>query len=217
MASFENQRREMVERQIVSRGVKDPRVLAAMREVPREKFLPESRQGAAYEDGAQSIGEGQTISQPYVVAWMVEALALGEDDRVLEVGAGSGYAAAVLSLLAREVYAVERLPALAESAKQRLDELGYDKVELRCADGTLGWEDHAPYDAILVSAGAPEVPANLLDQLKEGGRLVVPVGENKRIQRLLRYVRKDGSDFDHRELGKVQFVPLIGCGGWESE
>ena len=217
MGRSEHQRLEMVKRQIVGRGVKDPRVLAAMREVPREAFVPEEIRERAYEDGPLPIGDGQTISQPYVVAWMVEALDLGEGDRVLEIGAGSGYAAAVLASLAHQVYTVERLPALADSARQRLAALGYDNVEVRCDDGTLGWEEHAPYDAILVSAGAPEVPANLLDQLAEGGRLVIPVGEDRRVQRLLRYVRKDGSDFEHGELGRVQFVPLIGSGGWDPE
>lgn len=204
----------MVDRQIASRGIRDVRVLEAMRKVPRERFVPSEVREFAFDDSPLPIEEGQTISQPYIVALMVEALALEEGDRVLEIGAGSGYAAAVISRVAKEVYAVERYPLLAELARQRAGDLGYDNVHVHCGDGTLGWSEHAPFDAIIVAAGGPEVPQSLMEQLEIGGRLVIPVGDDVRSQQLLRIVRTAEHQYERSELGRVQFVPLIGSEGW---
>jgi protein-L-isoaspartate(D-aspartate) O-methyltransferase len=204
----------MVDQQIASRGVSDERVLDAMREVPRERFVPDAMAKLAYDDSALPIEASQTISQPYIVALMAEALSLNANDRVLEVGAGSGYAAAVLSRIAREVYAVERLPLLAELAQQRADELGYRNVHVVCADGSLGWPDQAPFDAIVVAAGGPEVPESLRKQLKIGGRLVIPVGDEPRFQELLKIERTGENDYNRQSLCRVRFVPLIGSEGW---
>ena len=207
-------RREMVEKQISSRGVHDTKVINALLEVPREFFVPENMLEFAYNDSPLPIEEGQTISQPYVVALMVEELELVEDDRVLEIGAGSGYAASILSRIAAEVYAVERHPVLAELARQRVGELGYDNVKILCGDGTQGWPEHAPFDAIVVAAGGPEVPQSLLEQLAIRGRLVIPVGDDLRTQDLLRIKRTGEHKFERESLGHVQFVPLIGSEGW---
>ena len=170
------QRRRMVERHVVARGVRDSAVLDAMRAVPREAFLPEKLAEFAYDDTPLPIEEGQTISQPFIVAAMAEALKLGAHDRVLEIGTGSGYAAAVLAEIAHEVHTIERHRVLAEQAERRLRELDYRNVHVLCGDGTLGWPEHAPFDAILVSAGGPEVPRVLVEQLAPGGRIVIPVG-----------------------------------------
>jgi protein-L-isoaspartate(D-aspartate) O-methyltransferase len=210
-------REAMVERQLKRRGIRDERVLDAFRTVPREAFVGPAVERAAYEDTPLPIGEGQTISQPYVVALMVEALEVRPTDRVLEVGAGSGYAAAILSRLAGRVYAVERNRRLAEGARDRLGRLGYDNIEIRVADGTLGWPEAAPFDAILVSAGGPGMPTPLLDQLAPGGRLVIPIGR-PREQTLFRVTRVRGQgsrdEWLREDLGPVMFVPLIGQGGW---
>ncbi len=207
------ERRRMVEEQLRSRGIRDPRVLEVMERIPRERFLPPDRRSAAYRDRALPLAEGQTISQPYMVAAMTEALRLEPDHRVLEVGTGSGYQTAILSELAREVYTVERLPRLAERARAVLDELGCRNVYLRVGDGTLGWPEEAPFDAILVTAGAPSPPAPLLDQLNpEGGTLVIPVGDRD-IQDLVRIVRR-GGDFSSETLMACRFVPLVGEEGW---
>ena len=210
-------RESMVERQLKRRGIRDERVLDAFRSVPREAFVSQAVGEYAYEDSPLPIGEGQTISQPYIVALMVEALGLRPTDRVLEVGAGSGYAAAILSRLAGRVYAIERNQRLAEEARDRLHRLGQDNVEVRSGDGTLGWPDAAPFDAILVSAGGPGVPKPLLEQLAPGGRLVIPVGR-PREQRLYRITRVggggSGDEWIREDLGSVAFVPLIGKGGW---
>jgi protein-L-isoaspartate(D-aspartate) O-methyltransferase len=203
----------MVERQLWRRGISDERVLDAFRSVPREAFVGDAAEEFAYEDTALPIDEGQTISQPYIVALMVQALDLRPTDRVLEVGAGSGYAAAILSRLAGRVYAIERNQRLAEDARERLRQLGYDNVEVRAGDGTLGWPEAAPFDAILVSAGGPDVPQPLLDQLAPGGRLIIPVG-SMREQHLLR-IRRVGDEWVRDDLGSVTFVPLIGQAGWE--
>ena len=212
---FKNRRDEMVEQQIARRGVRDPRVLDALYAVPREAFVPAHLAELAYDDTPLPIDEEQTISQPYVVALMAEALELSPEDRVLEIG--SGYAAAVLSRLAREVYAVERHGTLAESARARLERLGYDNIHILHGDGTLGWPGHAPYDAIVVAAGGPDVPPALLDQLSPGGRLVIPVGTDPRLQKLVR-VRRGLDGADRREdLGDVRFVPLVGVQGWTEE
>jgi protein-L-isoaspartate(D-aspartate) O-methyltransferase len=211
---FEALRNQMVDRQIAGRGVRDPRVLEAMRTVPREAFVSERLAESAYDDSPLPIGEEQTISQPYVVAVMAEALELQPGDRVLEIGAGSGYAAAVLSRIGGEVYAVERHESLAREAQERLARLGVSNVQVSHGDGTLGWAEHAPYDAIVVAAGGPEVPQALLDQLGEGGRLVIPIGPDLRTQDLVRVRHQPDGGFVRENLGPVRFVPLIGAQGW---
>jgi len=214
---FQEQREQMVTRQVVSRGVRDENTLRAMRMVPRERFVPEHLAEFAYEDSPLPIDEGQTISQPFVVALMIDALDLLPGDRVLEIGAGSGYAAAVLSRIAAEVFAVERHASLADLARTRMEAIGYDNVRILCGDGTLGWPEHAPYDAILVSAGGPSVPQSLLEQLAIGGRLIIPVGSEARSQELMRITRTGEHKFDEESLGRVQFVPLIGSEGWSAD
>ena len=206
-------RSRMVERHIAGRGVRDERVLDAMRAVPREKFIPARLAGRAYADGPLPIGAGQTISQPYVVAIMSAAAELTPDDRVLEIGTGSGYGAAVLSHLAAAVTTVERRHGLADDAEKRLRSLGYDKVRVERGDGTLGWPEAAPYDAIIVTAGGPEVPDALRSQLRDGGRLVIPIGSDRQSQRLIRERRTHGG-YQVDQLGLVRFVPLIGEQGW---
>ncbi|HXZ84738.1 MAG TPA: protein-L-isoaspartate(D-aspartate) O-methyltransferase [Myxococcota bacterium] len=206
---FADRREQMVTLQLEARGIRDPRVLAAMREIPRHQFVSEDQLELAYDDCALPIGEGQTVSQPYVVAWMLEALELCASDRALEVGAGSGYAAAVLSRLARAVFAVERDPELVQAARGRLAALGVRNVELASGDGSLGWPEHAPFDAILVSAAAARVPPALVEQLAPGGRLVLPVRDERGGQSLLRLRRKPDGALETRELGPVQFVPLV--------
>lgn len=208
-------REEMVERQLVSRGIRDERVLAAMRDVPREAFIAGEMAEFAYEDAPLPIESAQTISQPYIVALMTAALELEPHHRVLEVGTGSGYAAAVCSRIAAEVYTIERHAELAEAAARRLAALGYATVHVKHGDGTLGWAEHAPYDAIVVAAGGPQVPEALLAQLGVGGRLVIPIGETQRDQRLLRVRRIGANEYDREDLGGVRFVPLIGAGGWQ--
>jgi len=202
----------MVARQLRERGIRSERVLGAMETVPRHLFVPSERVPEAYSDEALPVGEGQTISQPYVVAASAEALALEGRERVLEVGAGTGYQAAVLSLLAREVIAVETIPSLAESARERLTRLGYSNVRVEQGDGSEGLAGEAPFDAILVSAAAPAVPQPLIDQLAEGGRLVIPVGLTDR-QQLLRIV-KEGNRTTEQKLFPCRFVPLVGRFGW---
>jgi len=204
----------MVESQIARRGIDDRYVLEAMRTVPREIFVASALGEFAYADTALPIEERQTISQPYIVALMMAAAEVKPGDRVLEVGAGSGYAAAVLSQIADMVYAIERHPALVDAARQRCTRLGYDNVEIRVGDGTLGWADAAPFDAILVAAGGPEVPPALKDQLAIGGRLVIPVGDEERSQDLLKITRTGDTAFEEEDLGSVRFVPLVGEGGW---
>jgi len=204
----------MVEKQIAGRGVEHQAVLDAMRAVPREKFVPEAAVDFAYEDRPLGIEAGQTISQPYVVALMAAALELSPRDRVLEIGAGSGYAAAVLSRVAAEVYAIERHAVLVELARRRMKDLGYDNVHIFHGDGTLGCPEHAPYDAIVVSAGGPSVPDALRAQLVIGGRLVIPVGTTPPEQELLRVTRTGQNEYEQEDLGSVRFVPLIGVHGW---
>lgn len=208
------ERARMVEAQLAGRGIKDPRVLAAFRDVPREAFVEERLVENAYDDSPLEIGGGQTISQPYVVALTAEALQLRERDRVLDVGTGSGYAAAILSRLVAKVFSIERIPALAETATERLARLGFANVIVRCGDGTLGWEEHAPYDAIAVAAAAPRVPPPLVRQLALGGRLVIPVGEEESSQVLMRVTREGEEQFREEKLLEVRFVPLIGERGW---
>lgn len=213
---LENELRErMVETQVEARGIRDPRVLAALRAVPRHRFVRRRDASLAYEDRPLPIGEGQTISQPYIVALMAEAARLRPTDRVLEIGTGSGYGAAVLAELAAEVVTVERIAALASIAKSRLEALGYDNVEVRHENGSVGWPSGAPYDAIVCTAAAPEVPDPLVQQLQpDGGRLVIPVGTRQR-QTLLRVVRQ-GAEAEVHDLGPVAFVPLVGEAAYAS-
>jgi protein-L-isoaspartate(D-aspartate) O-methyltransferase len=205
---YAEQRERMVRRDIEARGVRDERVLAAMRRVPRELFVPERVRDSAYEDGALPIGGHQTISQPYVVAWMVDALALPDSARVLEVGTGSGYGAAVLAEIAHEVVTIERLAELAEMARAVLQSLHYDNVLVVVGDGSLGHPERAPYDGICVTAAAPVIPPTLLDQLADRGRLVMPVGD--RSGQDLTVVERDGERLRQQTVGGVRFVPLIG-------
>ncbi len=214
MVAFDSNRDEMVDEQLAARGIVDRDVLEAMRSVRREDFLPEALAPYAYEDAPLPIGERQTMSQPYVVALMIEALTLSATDRVLEIGTGSGYAAAVVSRLAATVDTVERFRSLYELAAARFERLGYANVRAHHGDGSEGWPEHAPYDAILVSAGAPEVPAALRDQLVVGGRLVIPIGESRHAQELVRFVRTQDGRLERRSLGPVRFVPLVGSSGW---
>src|SRR3954447_19537430 len=217
MLDLSRARARMVKVQIARRGVRDRSVLDAMRRVPREAFVQPGFEEFAYEDGPRPIGEGQTISQPYVVALMIEAAEVRPGDHVLEVGAGSGYAAAVLSHIADRVYAIERHPSLGEAAQRRFERLGYDNIELRVGDGTKGWPEAAPFDAILVSAGGPEVPPALKEQLALGGRLVIPVGKDRHDQALLKITRTRAAAFEQDNLGAVAFVPLIGKQGWAED
>jgi len=211
---FARARAHMVKTQLARRGVRDPLVLEAMGQVPREAFVGEGYEEFAYDDLPLPIGAGQTISQPYVVALMIEAAGVRAGDVVLEVGAGSGYAAAVLGRIAARVVAIERHPSLAEKARRRLESLGCGNVELHAGDGTRGWPDAAPFDVIIVSAGGPAVPEALKAQLAPGGRLVIPVGRNERHQQLLKLVRQDAAEYTTENLGEVSFVPLIGEQGW---
>lgn len=213
----EEPREKMVRTQIVGRGIRDPAVLQAMRAVPREAFLPAELAEFAYDDHPLPIAAGQTISQPYIVALMTAALALRGDERVLEIGTGSGYAAAILGRIACEVYTIERHGELAEAAEVRLRNLGFHNVHVRHDDGTLGWPEHAPFDAIVVAAGGPKIPETLLAQLAVGGRIVIPIGEDKSLQTLVRVAREADGSLRREELGDVRFVPLIGVEGWEAE
>lgn len=216
MSDYSIARRRMVERQIEGRGVRDPRVLEAMRKIPRHKFVDPGLIEQAYSDYPLPIGERQTISQPYIVAAMTEALQLQGHEKVLEVGTGSGYQAALLSLLAEEVYSLERIPELARRARQILNRNGYFKVHVRLTDGTYGWEDEAPFDGILVTAGAPpDIPETYLQQLAIGGRLVIPVGERSS-QVLKRVTKKGTNDYRTEDLLECRFVPLVGDRGWKS-
>jgi protein-L-isoaspartate(D-aspartate) O-methyltransferase len=214
-----DERRRMVARQISARGVRDRAVLQAMEEVPRDVFVAPEAVSFAYEDTPLAIAEGQTISQPYIVAVMAEAAEIGPADRVLEVGTGSGYGAAVLSRIADQVFTIERHRALADAARESLHRLGYDNIEVRVGDGTLGWPEEAPFDAIVVTAGGPtDPPAALLDQLAPGGRLVIPLGATREGQELLLFRRSDDGGLVEKErLGAVRFVPLIGGGGWADD
>lgn len=208
--------RDMVERQIAARGVRDHNVLRAMHDVRREDFVPSDLVEFAYDDEPLPIGEEQTISQPYVVALMLEALELKPDDRVLDVGTGSGYAAAAASRIARSVFGIERHARLARAAAERCRRLGFANVRVRRGDGTLGWPEEAPFDAIMVGAGGPDVPAALRSQLAVGGRLVIPVGP-ARVQQLLRVRRTGPETWVEEDLGPVRFVPLIGQEGWATD
>jgi len=203
----------MVADHLRRRDIHDPRVLAAFAAVPRERFVPDALADRAYDDAPLPIGESQTISQPYVVAITAQALDLSGHERVLEIGAGSGYAAAILGMLAREVITIERIESLAQRAAETLAALGIENVHVHHADGTLGWPAEAPYDAIAVAAGAPAPPPALLAQLTIGGRLVIPTGPAD-AQRLVRITRRSEIDYSEEDLGDVRFVPLLGEQGW---
>jgi protein-L-isoaspartate(D-aspartate) O-methyltransferase len=215
MTELADLRKRMVDEQLVARGIQDPAVLGAMSTVPREVFVPDDQVQFAYADAPLPIGEGQTISQPYIVALMSEALELSPDEQVLEIGTGSGYAAAVLSRMVRRVYTVERHLKLARAAEARFQKLGYNNIQVHVGDGTLGWAEHAPYDGIVATAGGPKVPQPLLDQLKRGGRLVMPVGRTIQLQELVRVRRSRNDGYRQEELGSVRFVPLVGEAGWQ--
>jgi len=206
----------MVERLRDHYRISDPRVLEAMLEVPRHLFVPEALQARAYGDHALPIDASQTISQPYIVARMTELLEADKSSRALEIGAGSGYQTAVLARVAGQVYSIERIADLAREAQTRIRALDIHNATVKCFDGTLGWAAHAPYDAVLVAAGGPEVPEPLLAQLKVGGRLVIPVGASRESQRLVRVVRTE-EGYQHEEHGPCAFVPLIGRYGWNNE
>ena len=206
-------RERMVKTQLVPRGIRDEGVLRAMGEVPRHRFVSEDLRGEAYDDHPMPIGHGQTISQPYIVALMTQALGLTGRERTLEIGTGSGYQTAVLAELSRELFTVERIPALLHSAEGVLGELGYGNIRFKAFDGTLGWDEHKPFDAVMVTAGAPGIPRPLRDQLTDGGRLVIPVG-NRHSQELVRITRIGGR-FEEAYLGGCRFVDLIGVHGWK--
>lgn len=209
---YQELRDAMVDRQIRARGIKDPRLLEAMRRVPRHIFVPPAQRGRAYEDMPLPVGEGQTISQPYIVAWMTDLLRLTGDETVLEIGTGTGYQAALLGLLAARVYSMERIESLADSARQRLTDLGFENIEVVVGDGTKGLPEHAPYQGIMVTAGAPQVPQVLTEQLADGGRLVIPVGTAS--MQMLTVVERKGDRLVTREEGSCVFVPLVGKYGW---
>ncbi|MFA5145795.1 MAG: protein-L-isoaspartate(D-aspartate) O-methyltransferase [Candidatus Omnitrophota bacterium] len=209
---FEEIRKNMVGGQLVSRGISGQKVLRAFEKVPRHEFIPEELRQDAYSDYPLPIGEGQTISQPYMVALMTECLGLAGGERVLEVGTGSGYQTAILAEIAGEVYSVERLERLARSAGGNLKRLGYTNISIKVGDGTLGWPEHGPYDGIIVTAGAPGIPEALPAQLKEKGRLVIPIGGG--LSQVLTVAEKRGATFSAREVCGCAFVPLIGKYGW---
>ncbi len=206
-------RANMIEHQLRRRGIKDERVLDAMDQVPRERFLPETQWAEAYADRPLPIGQEQTISQPFMVALMTEALALQGKEKVLEIGTGSGYQTAILAKLADKVFTVERIRSLGRDAEKRLADMGIFNVLVRIADGTHGWKEEAPFDAIIVTAGAPAAPAPYLEQLKVGGRLVIPIGDRS-VQTLYCYTR-ERNQIVKENLGRCIFVPLVGHYGWE--
>jgi protein-L-isoaspartate(D-aspartate) O-methyltransferase len=211
--AYRSLRERMVRTQLVPRGIRDERVLEAMKKVPRHRFVDPGMVGEAYADHPLPIGDGQTISQPYIVALMTEALGLTGGEKTLEIGTGSGYQTAVLAELSREVYTVERIKSLLERAENTLKGLGYKNVYFKAFDGTLGWPEHAPYDAVIVTAGAPAIPAPLRDQLAEGGRIVIPIG-NRYSQELVKITKTD-QGFEEKYLGGCRFVNLIGVHGWK--
>ena len=217
MSNFVELKRQMIEYQMVARGLRDKAVLNALSAVPRENFVPSELVEFAYHDAPLPLAAQQTISQPYIAALMISALQLQPDDRVLEVGTGSGYGAAIIAEIAAEIYSVERHKVLADSARQRLSALGYENVQILFGDGTLGWPSQAPFNAIFVAAGGPEIPQALLQQLAIGGRLVIPVGSEMHRQSLLRIRRISEDEYQQEDLGGVHFVPLIGASGWEEE
>jgi protein-L-isoaspartate(D-aspartate) O-methyltransferase len=216
LKDFSVARRRMVEQQIIARGIQDQRVLDAMLKVPRHLFVEAGLQSHAYSDASLPIGHKQTISQPYMVAAMSAALALQGQERILEIGTGSGYQTAILAMLAKRIYSIERLPVFAGRARKVLDQLAVSNVNIKVGDGTVGWKDQAPFDGILVAAGAPDVPSEFLQQLAVGGRLVLPVGDRQE-QMLLRVTRLEDGHFEREQLMVCRFVPLIGELGWQSD
>lgn len=214
MDEYEIPRERMIQRLREHYRIQDERILEVMRRVPRHFFVPEALKVQAYADNALPIAGKQTISQPFIVARMSELLELTPASKVLEIGAGSGYQTVILAQLARNVYAIERVPQLASEAQARLQRLKINNVSLRCADGTIGWDVYAPFDAILVAAGSPDIPEPLLQQLKIGGRLVLPVGQDRQTQRLVRVTRTENG-FQTEDFGACAFVPLIGEHGWQ--
>ena len=214
MDILEVQKRSMIDSQLKSRGISSFEVLRAMSVVPREKFVSSEFIEAAYNDGPLSIGSGQTISQPYMVAMMTEALMLRKNDKVLEIGTGSGYQAAVLQEIASHIYSVERISSLAENAKTLLGSLGYSDIKIKVEDGTLGWSEEAPFNAIIVTSGSPSVPETLMSQLSDGGRMIIPVGSRNH-QRIIRIIRS-GDNYSKEEMLSCIFVPLIGKYGWDN-
>lgn len=212
---FSALRKGMVKEQLIPRGIKDPRVLETFRKVPRHKFVPEKYLDSAYGDFPLSIGEGQTISQPYMVALMTQCLELSGGEAVLEIGTGSGYQAAILAQLASQVYSVERVVGLTEKAQLRLKDLGYRNIRIKFGDGTMGWPEFAPYDGIIVTAAAPAIPKALLEQLNIGGKLVIPLGG--RFSQTLTVVNKPKGKIETSEICACAFVPLMGKYGWREE
>jgi protein-L-isoaspartate(D-aspartate) O-methyltransferase len=215
MINFQKARDRMVESQLASRGIRDPRVLEALRKVPRHMFVDEALRDQSYSDHPLPIGDKQTISQPYIVALMTETLALQGREKVLEIGTGSGYQTAVLAELAERVFSIERFPNLAFRANQVLQKIGYKKVIIRVADGTMGWPEEAPFNGIIVTAGTPRIPQPLVDQLEVGGRMVIPVGD--RFSQDLFLIQRNPEGIRKTNLGAVRFVDLVGKWGWEEE
>ena len=215
--TFAELRERMIDRQIAARGLDDPKLLAAFRAVSREEFISSDYASYAYQDSPLPIESGQTISQPYIVALTIDAAGIKPGDRVLEVGAGSGYAAAVMSRIAGEVIAIERQPDLVKVAQERMDRLGYDNVRIVEGDGTRGWEADAPYDAILAAASGSHVPPPWVKQLADGGRIVMPVGDPGWVQKLVKVTKGPAAQLITEDLGGVRFVPLIGEEGWSDE
>jgi protein-L-isoaspartate(D-aspartate) O-methyltransferase len=215
MIDFPKARLKMVEEQIISRGIKDAKLIAAMKKIPRHLFVEEALQSQAYSDHPLPIGEKQTISQPYMVALMTEAMLLTGKEKVLEIGTGSGYQTAILAELSEKVFSMERIRPLAIRARKLLYELGYFNVEIKIFDGTFGWMEESPFDAIIVTAGSPDIPQTLLDQLAIGGRLVIPVGDAF-VQDLIRVIKTE-EGIEKEDLGGCRFVKLIGKYGWEKE
>lgn len=216
LQNFADQRRQMVAEQLAARGIRDARVLAAMNSVPREAFVLPSQQEAAYADRPLPIGQGQTISQPFTVAFMCEALQLEGPEKVLEIGTGCGYSAAVLAHLAKEVYSIERIPRLAQAARRRLQHLNILNVQVYEGDGTLGYPPAAPYEAIVVTAGGATLPEPYSEQLAENGKIVIPLGTTQQHQALMRYTKRQGQ-LEAENLGPFAFVPLLGKFGWQAD
>jgi len=216
MSDYAQLRERMVDRQIAARGLNNPALLAAFRAVPREQFIASSYAAFAYQDSPLPIESGQTISQPYIVALTIDAAEIGKDNKVLEVGAGSGYAAAVIGQIASQVIAVERHSELVELAQERMERLGYENVRIVEGDGTLGWPDEAPFDAIVAAASGSHVPKSWIEQLKPGGRIVMPLGAPGSVQSLVKVTKHEDGTLDREDLGGVRFVPLIGQEGFRN-
>jgi len=207
-------RKRMVEEQLMPRGIKDPRVLEVFSKVERHQFLPEDFRGSAYADYPVPIGEGQTISQPFIVALMTESLEVGPEDKILEIGTGSGYQAAILAELAKEVYTIERIESLAKKAEALLKDLGYNNITIKVDDGTLGWKENAPFNKIIITAASPRIPLPLTEQLAENGKLILPLGET--FSQVLTLVEKKANQLKHQQICGCVFVPLVGKYGWKN-